>query len=99
MSVLGHKRTLGRSGAMSGLPPKADMVPHNRDVRFVAKADVDPAGAFSSLSGHITKITQHKAENDEDPARNRVELLLADDGIGVAHQRVGDQNARCAADQ
>jgi hypothetical protein len=25
---------------MSALPPKADMVPHNRDVRFVPKADI-----------------------------------------------------------
>jgi hypothetical protein len=39
MSALGHKRTLKHLYPMSGLPPKADIVPHNRNVRFVPKAD------------------------------------------------------------
>jgi hypothetical protein len=32
--------TLKRFDPMSALPPKADMVPHDRDVRFVPKADI-----------------------------------------------------------
>jgi hypothetical protein len=40
MSALGHKRTLRRVHLMSALPPKADIGPHNRDVRFVPKADL-----------------------------------------------------------
>jgi hypothetical protein len=39
MSALGLKRTIGGGRAMSALPPKADMVQHARDVRFVPKAD------------------------------------------------------------
>ena len=38
MSALGHKRTLGRLYVMSALPPKADIVGRNADVRFVPKA-------------------------------------------------------------
>ena len=40
MSALGHKRTSKHVRAMSALPPIADMVQHNRDVRFVPKADI-----------------------------------------------------------
>jgi hypothetical protein len=32
---LGHKRTFGKVRLMSALPPKADMVQHDRYVRFV----------------------------------------------------------------
>jgi hypothetical protein len=35
MSVLGQKRTLRFASPMSALPPKADMVQHDRDVRSV----------------------------------------------------------------
>jgi hypothetical protein len=40
ISALGHKRTWQQVRVMSALPPKADMVQHNRDVRFVPKADI-----------------------------------------------------------
>ena len=40
MSALGQKRTLTRLFRMSALPPKADMDWHDRDVRFVPKADI-----------------------------------------------------------
>jgi hypothetical protein len=40
MSVLGQKRSLSREGTMSALPPKADIVGHDGDVRFVPKADI-----------------------------------------------------------
>jgi hypothetical protein len=40
MSALGHKRTSKHFRPMSALPPKADMVQHNRDVRFVPIADI-----------------------------------------------------------
>jgi hypothetical protein len=39
MSALGHKRTFRGVLAMSALPPKADIVGHDGDVRFVPKAD------------------------------------------------------------
>jgi len=39
MSALGHKRTFRNVRSMSALPPKADIVQHHRDVRFVPKAD------------------------------------------------------------
>jgi len=41
MSALGHKRTWLGEFAMSALPPKADIVQSDRDVRFVPKADID----------------------------------------------------------
>jgi len=42
MSALGQKRTSEYARPMSALPPKADMVQHDRDVRFVPKADIGP---------------------------------------------------------
>ena len=40
MSALGQKRTWRSETVMSPLPPKADMVEHDRDVRFVPIADI-----------------------------------------------------------
>jgi hypothetical protein len=40
MSALGQKQTLEHVRAMSALPPKADIDPQGRDVRFVPKADI-----------------------------------------------------------
>jgi hypothetical protein len=40
MSALCRKRTLRHIRPMSALPPKADMVRHDRDVRYVPKAEV-----------------------------------------------------------
>jgi hypothetical protein len=42
MSALGQKRTFRIAWPMSALPPKADMDQHDRDVRFVPKADIEP---------------------------------------------------------
>ena len=39
MSALVQKQTLEKVRVMSALPPKADMVQHDCDVRFVPKAD------------------------------------------------------------
>jgi hypothetical protein len=39
MSALGHKETFSPRNTMSALPPKADMVQRDPDVRFVPKAD------------------------------------------------------------
>ena len=36
---------------MSALPPKADMVQHDRDVRFVPEAEVAPIAGSSSFIG------------------------------------------------
>ena len=46
MSALGHKRTSRAVQPMSALPPKADMVRYDRDVRFVPKADICGAAKF-----------------------------------------------------
>jgi hypothetical protein len=40
MSALGQKQTLDCCPLMSALPPKADMVQHGGNVRFVPKADI-----------------------------------------------------------
>ena len=40
MSALGHKRTFCDAGAMSALPPKADMCGAQAHVRFVPIADI-----------------------------------------------------------
>src|SRR5262249_18918516 len=40
MSALGQKRTSHQVRVMSALPPKADIVQHHCDVRFVPKADI-----------------------------------------------------------
>jgi len=40
ISALGHKRTFWEVCATSALPPKADIVGRNGDVRFVPKADI-----------------------------------------------------------
>jgi hypothetical protein len=40
MSALGHKRTFAVQKGMSALPPKADIRPCERHVRFVPKADI-----------------------------------------------------------
>ena len=40
MSLMGHKRTFCDAGAMSALPPKADIRRGQLDVRFVPKADM-----------------------------------------------------------
>jgi hypothetical protein len=46
---LGQKQTLDWRPLMSALPPKADMVQHNRDVRFVPKADSCTAAIIGRL--------------------------------------------------
>jgi hypothetical protein len=40
MSALGQKQTSGHNQIMSALPPKADIVEHDRYVRFVPEADM-----------------------------------------------------------
>ena len=40
MSALGQKQTSRAAISMSGLPPKADIVQHGGNVRFVPKAEV-----------------------------------------------------------
>jgi hypothetical protein len=52
MSALGQKRTSRHVHATSALPPKADMVQRDRDVRFVPKADSCTA-ARTSLFDHV----------------------------------------------
>jgi hypothetical protein len=41
MSALGQKQTLRPEISMSALPPKADIVRHNGNVRFVPVTDIE----------------------------------------------------------
>ena len=55
MSQMGQNRTLNRLHAMSALPPKADIVQHGGNVRFVPKADISldtlPAPGVAAIFG------------------------------------------------
>src|SRR6516164_8459126 len=64
MSALGQKRTLQSVPLMSALPPKADIDPHGRDVRFVPKADICGA-ANSSLFDHLVGASTYRLRNGE----------------------------------
>ena len=59
MSALGQKRTLSRVGAMSALPPKADIVQHGGNVRFVPKADICGAAKFR-LFDHLVRASEQR---------------------------------------
>jgi len=48
-----HKQTLSPRNAMSALPPKAKIVKHGGNVRFVPEADVQPTTA--RLPGQIAR--------------------------------------------
>ena len=50
MSAWGHKQTLKRLHPMSALPLKADIAQHDRNVRFVPKADIGGHSITSSVS-------------------------------------------------
>src|SRR5262249_1630855 len=58
MSALGQKQTLKDLHPMSALPPKADMVQRNQDVRFVPKADI--GGSFDHLVGDGKDARWHR---------------------------------------
>ena len=62
MSALGQKRTLKRLHPMSALPPKADMVQHDCDVRFVPKADICGA-ANCNLFDHFVGRGEQRRRN------------------------------------
>src|SRR5215469_16163701 len=48
MSALGQKRALERVRPLSALPPKADIVQHGGNVRFVPKADIPSPHSITS---------------------------------------------------
>jgi len=52
MSALGQKRTQRHQGAMSALPPKADIERHSWHVRFVPIA-TERSAANTSLFDHL----------------------------------------------
>ena len=52
MSAMGQKQTLRHVIGMSALPPKADIAEHDRDVRFVPRADIPRCGTKWAMSGH-----------------------------------------------
>jgi hypothetical protein len=59
MSALGHKQTSDCRRLMSAIPPKADTVQHNRDVRFVPKADIQGRFWILLIVGKVLKFVQH----------------------------------------
>jgi hypothetical protein len=69
MSVLGQKRSLSREGTMSALPPKADIVGHDGDVRFVPKADIWHCSKFGEDSGPCGR-KQAAWKRGHDPTNN-----------------------------
>ena len=84
MSALGQKQTSRLVRAMSALPPKADIEPRSRDVRFVPKADSctaansragdDPAGL---TTGERTDRGDGRSERDSARAQQGVMLCAA----------------------
>jgi hypothetical protein len=54
MSALGEKQTLQSVRPMSALPPKADIVECEGDVRFVPKADIVDLYSISSSASDST---------------------------------------------
>ena len=58
MSALGEKQTLGRSIAMSAIPPKADIDGRSPDVRFVPKADILRRGRPALFGDLVGKAEQ-----------------------------------------
>jgi len=54
MSALGQKQTSRPEISMSALPPKADIVQHGGNVRFVPKADI--ANAIRPLRQRATML-------------------------------------------
>ena len=59
MSALGHKRTLKRPQPMSALPPKADIVGRDGDVRFVPKGDIQAAFGYYFWWARVLKFVEH----------------------------------------
>jgi hypothetical protein len=66
MSALGQKQTSEHDWTMSALPPKADMVQQDGDVRFVPKADIsrEIALAFSVGAGTVLGANETQVAND-----------------------------------
>src|SRR5215472_9155864 len=68
---------------MSALPPKADMVRHNRDVRFVPKADIGSTHHSRVLSrtiGVLTDFAVNVAAQDDPRPGACVNGILDDHG-------------------
>jgi hypothetical protein len=59
MSGLDQKQTLRLVRLMSALPPKADMVQHDRDVCFVPKADIQAAIGYYCWWARVLKFVEH----------------------------------------
>jgi hypothetical protein len=60
MSALGHQRTSECDLTVSALPPKADTIQHDRDVRFLPIADIQ--AAVYDVSGKVLKLLEHHRE-------------------------------------
>ena len=65
MSALGHKRTFCDVGAMSALPPKADMNRRQLNVRFVPIADIDRLLSVSRCQQTLAARVPHKLTDEE----------------------------------
>jgi hypothetical protein len=75
MSAMGQKRTFSDVRLMSALPPKADIVGRNGDVRFVPKADIPPS-IISSASARTTSAFD---------AQNKFKLVCPFDSSHLCH--------------
>src|SRR5262249_30474302 len=71
MSALGHKWTFQNVRSMSALPPIADMVQRDRDVRFVPKADI----GNDFMQGRIIASPSLQPWDREDAASKTVPSL------------------------
>jgi len=85
MSGLSQKRAFTLVLPMSALPPKADMVPRDRDVRFVPEADIRQVQQSDRLpAGHVCfreRYPMCSSTRSLVPAgseRSRFEMRLAD---------------------
>jgi hypothetical protein len=63
MSALGQKQTFERVRAMSALPPKADIVESDWNVRFVPKAEVEIQLEYCSMSVLVSLSGPARAES------------------------------------
>jgi hypothetical protein len=82
MSALGQKRTFGPFITMSALPPKADIVGRELDVRFVPKADMPVVGDCTLspelISAHNSamNILRHIFWQEDGPIEERIGNLI-----------------------
>ena len=84
MSALGQKQTSHQVRVMSALPPKADIVQHGANVRFVPKADIRELQ-------HRSFYSTVSARSGYAPPRSLDRDTTRLDGTAPAHNLVGNE--------